>query len=70
MVKFKDFSRPLSVFQVLFKASLMFCFILTINVVNHLKQINLGRRPHEEHLCEIILNLDQQLRKCFKILLF
>ena len=33
MVKFKDFSRPLSVFQVLFKANLIFKTFLYIQVV-------------------------------------
>ena len=29
---------------------------------NHL--YNFGRRHHEEHLCEIILNLDQSFKRC------
>ena len=33
MVKFKDFSRPLSVFQVLFKANLIFKTVLYIQVL-------------------------------------
>ena len=36
MVKFKDFSRPLSVFQVLFKANSIFKAVLCIQVLSSL----------------------------------